>query len=200
MEIIELFPTIVGKSKLGRDFTEKEKDAFGSFDMTDNFSNMVSVDNYVLNNRNLLSLKKEISKKCEEFINTVYSPIPENKNKIYLTQSWINISEKNQSHHPHKHPNSFISGVLYLMGEDEVISFFKSNFRMIQITPQKWTKYNSNQWDLPVSKGDIIFFSSDLEHSVPKNKNDQIRASLSFNTFISGHFGIDTELTKLILT
>ena len=30
------------------------------------------------------------------------------------TLSWINVSEPHEEHHPHKHPNSFVSGILYL--------------------------------------------------------------------------------------
>ena len=68
---------------------------------------------------------------------------------------------------------------------------------MIQIIPQEWTRYNSNQWKLPVKKNDIVLFSSDLEHYVPKNEKDSMRVSLSFNTFLSGNFGNPDELTEL---
>lgn len=197
MEIIELFPTVVGKTQLDMNFNKNEEDTFRSFKMTSNYYNICSEDNYVLNHENLKILKQQITQKCQQFIEKIYDPNPADRVKIYITQSWINITKKDQSHHPHKHPNSFISGVLYLKGDDEVITFSKSDHKMIQIIPQEWTRYNSNQWKLPVKKNDIVLFSSDLEHYVPKNEKDSMRVSLSFNTFLSGNFGNPDELTEL---
>ena len=34
--------------------------------------------------------------------------------KPYITQSWLNYTRANQFHHRHEHPNSFVSGVLYI--------------------------------------------------------------------------------------
>jgi len=165
--------------------------------MTSNYYNICSEDNYVLNHENLKILKHELTKRCQEFIEKIYDPNPLDKVLIYITQSWINITKKDQSHHPHKHPNSFISGVLYLSGDEEIITFSKSDHKMIQIIPQEWTRYNSSQWKLPVKKNDIVLFSSDLEHYVPKNEKDNDRISISFNTFISGNFGDPDQLTQL---
>ena len=42
-------------------------------------------------------------------------------------------------------------------------------------------------------------FPSSLNHGVDVKKGDNIRISLSFNTFYKGVLGSDTALTKLIL-
>lgn len=199
MQFIELFPTVIGRISIDRKFTDEEVKTFESFTMVENYYNITTKNNYVLDHENLLPLKKELVEKCNQYIKTVYDPIESSNINLYITQSWINITEKNQSHHPHKHPNSFISGVLYLMGDDETICFSKSDYRMIEIVPQNWSRYNSSQWNLKVKKGDIVIFPSSLEHSVPKNENDYVRASLSFNTFITGVFGLEEELTHLKL-
>lgn len=196
MDIIELFPTIIGKTKLDRDLFKYEEDILMSHKMALNYYNESTENGYVLNNENLNLLKNQITEKCQEYIEKIYKPNPLNQIKVYVTQSWVNFTKKDQSHHPHKHPNSFISGVLYLT-DDEIITFSKSDYKMIHIVPQEWTKYNSSHWDLSVNRGDLVLFSSDLEHYVPKNEKDTTRVSLSFNTFLSGNFGSNDDLTEL---
>ena len=39
---------------------------------------------------------------------------PQNNVEIYITQSWLNYIDENQYHPMHYHPNSVVSGVLYL--------------------------------------------------------------------------------------
>jgi ectoine hydroxylase-related dioxygenase (phytanoyl-CoA dioxygenase family) len=50
---------------------------------------------------------------------------------------------------------------------------------------------------MPMKKGELIIFPSNLWHSVPSNKSKIERISLSFNTWIKGSFGQKRELTYL---
>ena len=59
--------------------------------------------------------------------------------------------------------------------------------------------YNSASWFTPVEQGDLIIFPSHMTHSVNKSTSQKTRISLSFNTFVSGHWGDRASLTYLKL-
>ena len=48
-----------------------------------------------------------------------------------------------------------------------------------------------------MKSAELILFPSHLEHSVPENKSDMERISLSFNTFSDGILGKEKNLTYL---
>ena len=52
---------------------------------------------------------------------------------------------------------------------------------------------------IPLKKGDLILFPSNLSHSVPANQSDEERISLSFNTWCTGSLGDIRSLTYLPL-
>jgi ectoine hydroxylase-related dioxygenase (phytanoyl-CoA dioxygenase family) len=64
---------------------------------------------------------------------------------------------------------------------------------------ERFTEFNCDKFSWKVGKGDIILFPSSLVHSVSPNTQDQTRVSLSFNTFIKGSLGYETELNKLTI-
>lgn len=107
------------------------------------------------------------------------------KYSLYITQAWTNKSEKGFYHKEHYHPNSIISGVFYFQDLKEVpaINFFKPPkfFDLPKIKNK--TIYNSGQLNVSAKEGDLILFPSQLWHGVSPNNSNQIRYSLSFNTF-----------------
>jgi hypothetical protein len=52
-----------------------------------------------------------------------------------LTQSWLNYTKPGQFHHKHAHPNSFISGVLYMKAarQRDKIYFYKDGYKQISL-------------------------------------------------------------------
>ena len=128
MLIHQLFPEPLYFSKLERALTKKELKKVDEHKKKTypNISNTTSNDNYVLENKTLKNLKKDLNKKVINYFNEVVctnnSIIP------YITQSWINYTETNQFHHKHTHSNSYISGVFYIDAQKEVdsITFYKA--------------------------------------------------------------------------
>ena len=57
--------------------------------------------------------------------------------------------------------------------------------------------YNAQSFMLPCTAGELIIFPSDLSHSVPTNKGDEDRISLSFNTVSIDVLGSKDSLTHL---
>ena len=108
----------------------------------------------------------------------------------------------NESHHMHAHSNSIISGVLYLNADRKYdsIKFHKhNNYQTLKFPTSNYHVFNSQSWTVPVHTGEIILFPSYLSHEVSQKIGDNLRTSLSFNTYVKGIIGEKMELTELIL-
>ena len=91
-----IFPTPVYMSKLDRTltslelkFVEKNKK-----NINKNAGNTTSANNYILNEKPFKKLKKELELRVDDYFQKVIS----SKNNItpYITQSWVNYTEKDQ--------------------------------------------------------------------------------------------------------
>jgi uncharacterized protein (TIGR02466 family) len=196
-----IFPTPIYISKLNRELTNKE---LSFIDLTKsncnkNDGNITSKNNYILNEKPFLNIKKELDLRIQDYFDKVISPA--NKITPYITQSWLNYTETNQYHHRHAHPNSLVSGVFYINCHEEhdKIKFFNDNYKTIKLEVKDWNMWNSESWWFPVKTGDIILFPSSLTHMVETKQGDNTRISLAFNVFIKGTVGNNKSLTELIL-
>ena len=202
MIIHQLFPQPVYFSKLERELTKEELKTIDAYKAKTykNESNITSDNNYVLENKALKNLKKDLNKKVINYFNEVVctsnSIIP------YITQSWISYTETNQFHHQHAHSNSYISGIFYIDAQKGVdsITFYKPNANeTIRLNVAKYNPFNSASCLFPVETGNIFLFRSSLIHGVNKKKGTNTRISLSFNVFMKGKIGDKKESTELIL-
>ena len=202
MPIHQIFPQPIYVSKLDRALTKEELRAIHKHKKktSKNVGNTTSNDNYVLENKTLKKLKKDLNDRILDYVDKVIctnSPIIP-----YITQSWINYTETNQSHHRHAHSNSQISGVLYICANQKIdsIKFYKTpSYAPINPSIIKYNIFNSFSWRFPVQTGDVFLFRSSLEHGVDRTKGITPRISLSFNVFFKGTLGNKGELTELIL-
>lgn len=197
MILYKLFPTIVTKHSLGRQFTKSEINyLYSHTEMRKNHGNLNTVNSYVLNHGLMSDFKTQILKCIDEYIKNICKP----KEKItpYITQSWINYTENGGWHHKHNHYNSFLSGVLYIdTSNKDKITFHKPGYNQIYIHSNQWNETNSLSWDIDVAVGDIVLFPSHLDHEVTPIDSKTPRVSLAFNTFIHGNLGDELQLTKL---
>ena len=195
-----LFPTPVMRNSIDRDFTDKELESVSNHykKSHNNRGNIVSDATYILNENHFAELKKICLDHVNEYVKTICKP----KYEIepYITQSWLNWTGLNEFHHEHAHPNSFISGVLYInAGDDDKIKFFGNRYKQIQLETDSYDIFNSDSWWFSVKTGGIILFPSHLVHSVETVISPETRISLAFNTFIKGTLGEKTELSELKL-
>ncbi len=199
MEIIPLFPTGVGCFHLDRKLTDKEFSLIKKLPKRDNSGNLTSVDNYVFKQKQLNALHKFCLQSANSFFQEIWKPKKELE--IYITQSWVNYTNKGQFHHKHAHPNSFISGVFYVNADPEKdkIHFFNEKYLQIRVFPTEYNTFNSTSWWLPVSTGKLLLFPSSLEHMVEQVISEEERISLSFNTFLKGPIGQNETLTELVI-
>ena len=200
-QIVSIFPTPVYYSKLNRKFTQKESNFWKKNKYRPNDGNITSVDNYVLNNKILKNIKKEIELRLKDFMDKIIQP--KNNVKLYISQSWFNTTSQNQFHHLHSHPNSYLSGVLYFDADPRVdkIFFNRKQDPKVTLKVKKFNAFNSKSWWYPIQVGDIIIFPSFVPHYVAQKQNDENnkRCSLAFNTFLKGTLGDPTRLTELNL-
>jgi len=202
MIIRPLFPEPVYFSKLERALTKKELKTIDAYKAKThkNEGNTTSNDNYVLENKTLKNLKKDLHTKVMDYFSevvcTANSIIP------YITQSWINYTETNQFHPRHFHSNAYISGVFYIDAQKKVdsITFYKPKAdETIKLHVTKYNSFNSTTCLFPVETGNIFLFRSSLIHGIDKKKGTNTRISLSFNVFFKGKIGDYQTLTELVL-
>jgi hypothetical protein len=105
-----IFPTPIYMSKLDRELTSLELKFVdkNKKDFYKNDGNITSNNNYILNEKPFLSLKKELNLRVKDYFEKVISAT--DAITPYITQSWLNYTETNQYHHKHAHPNSLVSG------------------------------------------------------------------------------------------
>tara|TARA_R100000008_G_scaffold65453_1_gene42431 strand:- start:277 stop:882 length:606 start_codon:yes stop_codon:yes gene_type:complete len=196
-ELIDIFPTLVLKTNLKKD--SKVNSGLISVLNNSKGSGIQLNDTYVLDNMpEFKDLKSKILLHIKEYFEYVYRPV--DNIGIYITQSWINRIEQGGYHHRHTHPNSFISGVLYLQTQEgDHILFEKEDNPQIKVEPTIFERYNSSSWRVDVKSMDLVLFPSTLMHLVPVKNSKGIRISLSFNTFLKGVLGSQLSCNELAL-
>ncbi len=192
-----MFPTAVTFFKY-KGITEKEIKFLVEQETRSNTGNTTSIDNNILKNREMKEIKQFIEKCLKDYFKNIHAP--KNSVEPYITQSWCNYTKEGQFHHKHAHPNSFISGVFYVQADKakDKIYFFKEDYKQIRIPAKEYNLFNSESWWFETGTNDLVIFPSDLIHMVEKVVGKE-RISLSFNTFIKGSIGENTELTGLHL-
>lgn len=200
-EILKIFPTpIYCANKI--EFSKTEIDFFlnSKKDKKANEGNTTNADYNILDNPLMVSLKNKLNHELQNYYNIIEQP--KNLLKPYITQSWLNFTEKNQYHHRHRHDNSLVSGVLYVQTTDEndCIFFYKDEQHVTtDFMKFKNNEFNSKEIKVQIQTGNLLLFPSKLDHSVPKKTTSGVRISLSFNSFVKGNIGDNEKLTGLIL-
>jgi uncharacterized protein (TIGR02466 family) len=164
-----------------------------------NRGNLTSKDVMILKNKEVKLLDKKLLLCMNDAFDRIHTP--RNRCKLHITQSWLNFTSKDQYHHEHTHPNSILSAVLYLKATGgDCILFHHPNFNNnYEIYSNQYDMFNSKSWKIPVKENILLIFPSTLPHSVPNVEHDNLRVSLSLNTFIKGELGAPNNLNHLVL-
>ena len=196
-ELLGIFPTPVLISKYEKDIS-KEFNFIKNISYIDNGKNgnFKSVNTFILKSKEL----KELNKFIIEQLDIYGKKIMMSNDTLIPTISWTNKNPKGSKHHEHLHPNSIISGVFYFSVYDSSpIRFHKNDFGGMKLNHTTYNEYNNGTYAVKIRKGELILFPSTTKHSVPINVSDEIRYSLSFNTFTSSQLGSIDQLTYLNL-
>lgn len=114
---------------------------------------------------------------------------------LYIANYWININSPNSYNKSHCHPQSFLSGCLYIKVPDRncgSIFFEHPSCDLIESYMNYYHKYSDDYRDLfPVNwfyeptEGQCLIFPAWLKHRVESNLSKEDRISISFNVGIS---------------
>jgi len=198
MNLHGLFAQPVGFFDLGRELSDEEKFFLMELEQRPNMGNRTSTNNFVLRDKLMTSLRGWMEDCVAEYFKATTNP--KHDVTLRLTQSWVNYSEPGQYHHKHAHPNSFVSGVFYIQtNPNDKIFFYRDGYSQIKFPPAEWNSWNSESWWFEAITGRLILFPSSLTHMVPTVEGEDVRVSLSFNTFPAGTVGEEMDLTGLKL-
>jgi len=146
--------------------------------------------------KNMMMLQEndfiELRKKIELSMDTFFQNHLGLQNyKLGWKASWINLHKPNDYAANHLHPNCFYSGAFYIdvpegdCGDfrihypDQLPTWSSSSFE-----PERKFEniLNSKTWTIRPQNGTLIFFPSHIPHSVSKNRTNNNRYALAFNT------------------
>lgn len=186
-----LFPFPVLEALLDKESISKEVDFIMSKIQEDGVLRSNAGNNFqttvfsVLDDWELTELNKSINQTLKVFADQVLCYDYE---KLYITQSWINVNPPETSHDYHNHKNSVLSGVLFLHTAQDCGNMILYKPER-DITPKvKFDETNyftwANRYFSPIDN-QLLIFPSNLYHSVSENKSDITRVSLAFNTFLT---------------
>lgn len=163
-----------------------------------NYNNWISENQDVLDQPDFQNLREQVYGGLSEYFYGIMNA--RNNVEIYITESWFNKTEKGQSHHRHWHPNSLVSGIVYIASEGTSGStrFITSQFDTIEYNISESNIYNSRSWSIVPEVNTMMLFPSNVEHLVEEYLGDSPRITLSFNTFVKGNINVD-PLTRLSL-
>jgi uncharacterized protein (TIGR02466 family) len=103
--------------------------------------------------------------------------------KFEVDGYWININRKGNYNIPHVHPNSALSGVIYVACNNNTGNIkFNSNSLMEHYPINVFnSKLFTDNIEFQPKVGDVLIFPSWIYHSVLPNNSDHDRISIAFN-------------------
>ena len=206
-EVFGIFPTPVLKFKMDRDFTKQEIDfVYAQQDKVPqppyfiNLGNIATTSKRILERPEMASLKKIVEDCLNQWCINIYAPRNPESFKLKITQSWLNYTKPGEHHDRHYHPNSIVSGAIYIDTNpvQDQITFNSGKMYDYYIPWIALNQFNSMESTISLDKKDIVLFPSNLNHSVPENTGTTTRISLAFNSFFEGTLGTSSDVPNYI--
>lgn len=195
-----LFPQPIIKTKLPVPFTKEQLELVYSTISEKSIGNKSSKNRRILEEPAFAELKKFAQECLDMWMDEIICPKDPGSVRLELTQSWLNYTNPGGFHHAHYHPNSIVSGVIYIVADNELdeIQLQDPVSREWHIESGRSNEFNSNQYHVPVKTGEVVLFPSKMYHSVPELQGQLQRISLAFNSFFTGRLGYDRDSTNYL--
>ena len=200
-EVQPLFAEPFFRTNIGHAISGEQVKFLKNLKMLENKSNLISENLYIFEEPELKSIKDAV----QEALDFYASDDMGITQKLYVTQWWSLVKDPNIRMHGHSHSNSLVSGSLYFCELPKPVSsmlFDRHNtYQLLQLTPQreKQNIYNTTLNIVTPEAGEVILFSSGLQHLVETNTSNKPRYSIAFNTFIKGKLGDFRDVSELTL-
>lgn len=181
--------------------TPKQQDIIRKLPMITNQVNRISEELYLFDRPEMKSIKKAVHESLDVYAREVMGI----SQRLEVTQSWSLINPPGVGMHGHTHSNSIISGSLYYteMPDPPGNMIFEryNHYRALEVLVDEGKNniYNAPRNAIIPKQGDLILFSSGLQHYVEENRTQQDRFSIAFNTFVRGTIGSFRDVSELKL-
>ena len=208
-DVASLFPTPL----LRIDIPPELSTACNIFDKTEMWNEKDSRIDYGVHSKNTYILDEPECVDLKKFVLDLVKDFAQNTlmydyEEWTFSQTWVTWKEPGQQHVPHTHPNSVISGVFfYGYGEEgtPAVEFHRNDFQgtgqsiMLKEKPDKRpSPFAWKTFRIPFQAGTLLLFPSHFRHSVPINKTQYTRKSVSMNIVPKGVLGDPDSLTELL--
>lgn len=181
--------------------TPKQVRFIQSLKMNTNQVNQISDELYLFARPEM----KSIAEAVQQGLDTYAGEVMGIAQRLEVTQSWALMNPPGVGMHGHTHSNSMISGSLYYTDMPDPpgnMIFERFNaYRQIELSidGRKQNIYNAPRNAIVPKKGDLVLFSSALQHYVEVNNSSANRYSIAFNTFVRGTIGSFRDVSELKL-
>ncbi len=170
--------------------------------------NSISNDKWILDVPELIDLKNIINNFIRRYVLKVFGI----DHSVDITQSWSTVTNNGEEHPVHFHPNSYLSGVMFVKSSDDSsplllhnniklpsISLDLYDGKESNIPPNEFASVTASTFSVAPTEGSIVLFPSLTPHGVCKSKSKDERIIIAFNTFPRLPFGCERE-TNLVVS
>ena len=200
-DVQPLFAEPFFRTNISDAISDEQIDYLKNLKMRKNKSNLISDNLYIFEEPELKSIKDAVQEALDVYAGEVMGITQ----KLFVTQSWTLVNNPNVGMHGHSHSNSLISGSLYYCELPQPVAsmFFDrhNTYQQLQLNPEqeKQNIFNTPLNVVTPETGEVILFSSGIQHFVEPNTSNQPRYSIAFNTFIKGKLGEFRDVSELTL-
>lgn len=200
-DVQPLFAEPFMRADISHAITPEQVSYIKNLRMVVNRTNLISENLYIFEEPELGSIKEAVQEALDVFARDVMGI----SQKLYVTQSWSLINKPNVGMHGHSHSNSIVSGSLYYCDlpnpPSNMIFDRHRTYQQLELRPEsdKQNIYNTPLNVVTPRAGEVILFSSGLQHFVEANQSSEPRYSIAFNTFIKGKLGDYRDVSELTL-
>jgi uncharacterized protein (TIGR02466 family) len=189
-DVMPMFPTLVWKLQLEREFHEavdaKILAAIATMRRGELGPGQGWQSEHTLHEREEL---RELVASIRHAARSVLRFLRIGSEAVEITGCWANVLATGAVHKAHSHPNNFLSGAYYVRTHPgaDTINFHDPRAQASVIRPPvlELTSENTDQVVVKVRNGTLLLFPAYLPHSVDANTSEAERISLSFNLMFS---------------
>jgi uncharacterized protein (TIGR02466 family) len=201
IEVTPLFAEPIFRGSIAASISAEQIEYIKSLKMVRNQTNLISDNLYLFEEPEMASIKAAV----QEALDFYASDVMGITQQLYVTQSWSLVNSPTVGMHGHSHSNSVVSGSLYFdqMPEASGNMIFDRHrtYQQLQLAPEqnKRNVYNTPLNVIEPRQGEVVLFSSSLQHFVESNSSAEDRYSIAFNTFIRGELGNYRDVSELTI-
>ena len=201
VNIQPLFAEPIFRANIASAISEEQIEFIQNLKMVKNQSNLISENLYIFDLPELASVAQAVQEALDVYARDVMGI----DHQLYVTQSWSLINNPTIGMHGHSHSNSLVSGSLYYCDMPDPVAAMvfdrHRGYQQLELSPNQARRniYNTPMNVVQPERGEIVLFSSGLQHYVENNASAEPRYSIAFNSFIRGKLGNLRDVSELEL-